>query len=57
MKGFYKQQARNSAAEWYTLLSVGAQGSIEAMQKAYALRKAGYTYCQIRDLFAGIGIK
>lgn len=57
MKGLYRQQARNSAAEWYSLLAVGKQGSPEAMQKAYSLRKAGYTYCQIRDRFAGLGIK
>ena len=57
MKGKYKQQARISAFKWFTLLIVGAQGSLAAMQKAHGLRKAGYTYCQIRDRFAGMGIK
>lgn len=57
MKGLYKQQARISAFKWYTLLTVDAQGSIEAMQIAHTLRRRGYTYCQIRDLFAGMGIK
>ncbi len=57
MKGQYKQQARISAFKWFTLLSVGAQGSLKAMQKAHDLRKSGYTYCQIRDRLAGVGIK
>ena len=57
MKGKYKQQARISAFKWFTLLIVGVQGSLGAVQKARALREAGHTYCQIRDRFAGMGIK
>lgn len=57
MKSRYKQQSRINAFKWFTLLSTGAQGSLAAMQKAHDLRKAGYTYCQIRDQLAGLGIK
>ncbi len=57
MKSKYKQQARISAFKWFTLLIVGVQGSLGAVQKARGLREAGHTYCQIRDRFAGMGIK
>lgn len=57
MKGRYKQQSRINALKWYTLLATSTHGSVEAMQIAHTLRRRGYTYCQIRDLFAGMGIK
>lgn len=56
MKSSYKQKTRESAQKWYDTLMVG-HGSIEAMDQAYTLRKAGFTFSQIRSRLASMGLK
>ena len=57
MKAKYREKARESAHDWYIILTSGEAGTLFAAQCARELRESGLTYCQIRDKLAGVGIK